>query len=154
MEKPEENDLLQEQLDEKETNGIVIMPVVYVNGVAVRGQLEFATVFKAVCAGYAPGTEPSICTKCSKCHDEKACVVNGGKCPASEGTVGQSTFVASMASVILVFSGIGAICYIRQQRIMKDQVRGMIKEYMPLEVSQNGDGTALEQDEDAEGVFT
>lgn len=154
LEKPEENDLLQEQLDEKESNGIVIMPVVYVNGVAVRGQLEFATVFKAVCAGYAPGTEPSICTKCSRCHDEKACVVNGGKCPASEGTVGQSTFVASMASVILVFSGIGAICYIRQQRIMKDQVRGMIKEYMPLEVSQNGDGTALEQDEDAEGVFT
>jgi hypothetical protein len=154
LEKADENDLLQEQLDEKESNGIVIMPVVYVNGVAVRGQLEFATVFKAVCAGYAPGTEPSICTKCSKCHDEKACVVNGGKCPASEGTVGQSTFVASMASVILVFSGIGAICYIRQQRIMKEQVRGMIKEYMPLEVSQNGEGTALEQDEDAEGVFT
>jgi hypothetical protein len=41
---------------------------------------------------------------------------------------------------------------------MKDQVRGMIKEYMPLDMSQqNNNGTALEQDDDdddAQGTFT
>lgn len=153
LEKPEKNDLLEKQLEDKEANGIVIMPVVYVNGVAVRGQLEFATVFKAICSGYAPNTEPSICTKCSKCSDEKTCVTTG-KCPASDGTVGQSTFVASMATIIMIFSAVGVGCYVRQQRLMKEQVRGMIKEYMPLEVSQNSGGTALEQDDDAQGTFT
>ncbi|GFH44674.1 hypothetical protein CTEN210_01148 [Chaetoceros tenuissimus] len=122
LERPEENDLLQKQLDEKEANEIAIMPAVYVNGVAIRGELQFATVFKAICAGYAPGTEPRICTKCSNCHEEKACVVHGGKCPGDGATVGSSTFVASMASLVLVFSGIGASYYIRRQRIMKEQV--------------------------------
>jgi len=155
LDEPEENVLLQQQLDDKEANGIVIMPVVYVNGVAVRGQLEFATIFKAICSGYALGTEPNICTKCSNCSDEKTCV-NIGKCPISDGTVEQSTFLASMASIVLFFSAIGVGCYVRQQRIMKDQVRGMIKEYMPLDMSQqNNDGTALEQDDDdAQGTFT
>lgn len=156
LDSPKPNDLLDKQLDDKETNGIVIMPVVYVNGVAVRGQLEFATIFKAICSGYAPNTEPSICAKCSKCSDEKACV-STGKCPVSDGTVEQSTFAASMASVILIFSAIGVGCYVRQQKIMKDQVRGMIKEYMPLEMNGgagdgSGAGTALEQDDDDDDV--
>ena len=140
-------------MEDKEANRIVIMPVVYVNGVAVRGQLEFATIFKAICSGYAPNTGPSICTKCSKCSDEKTCV-STGQCPAKDGTVGQSTFVASMATIVMIFSAVGVGCYVRQQRLMKEQVRGMIKEYMPLEVSQNAGGTALEQDDDAQGTFT
>jgi len=146
LEGTESNDILQQQLDDKESKGIVIMPVVYVNGVAVRGQLEFSTIFKAICAGYAPGTEPRICSTCSKCSDEKTCVTMR-KCPAEEGTVKQSTFVASLASVILIFAAVGAGCYVRQQRIMKEQVRGMIKEYMPLDATHQSMDTALEQDD-------
>ena len=74
LEDPATNELLQDQLDDKEKNGIVIMPVVYVNGVAVRGQLEFATIFKAICSGYAPGTEPDICNRCARCDGVKKCV--------------------------------------------------------------------------------
>jgi hypothetical protein len=69
------------------------------------------------------------------------------KCPAEEGTVKQSTFVVSLASVILIFSAVGAGCYVRQQRIMKEQVRGMIKEYMPLDMTHSNMDTALEQDD-------
>jgi hypothetical protein len=145
----EPNDILQKQLEDKESKGIVIMPVVYVNGVALRGQLEFATIFTAICAGFAPGTEPRICTTCSKCSDEKTCVTRG-KCPAGEGTVEQSTFVASLVAVVFVFSALAAGCYVRQQRIMKEQLRGMIKEYMPLDVNNQNIhvDTALEQDDD------
>lgn len=152
LEKPDENDALQQQLEDKEKNGIVIMPVVYVNGVAIRGQLEFATIFKAICAGFAPGTQPAICDKCAKCPDEKACVLNG-HCPAHDGSVDNTTFVGSLAGVVLIFSVIGAVCYVRQQRAMEAQVKGMIKEYMPLEINNQGP-TALEQDDDAVGTFT
>ena len=41
LESDEENDLMQKQLDDKKEQGIVIMPVAYVNGVVVRGALEF-----------------------------------------------------------------------------------------------------------------
>lgn len=84
LEDPATNELLQDQLDDKEKNGIVIMPVVYVNGVAVRGQLEFATIFKAICSGYAPGTEPDICDRCAKCDNEKKCVMEKS-CAAAPG---------------------------------------------------------------------
>jgi hypothetical protein len=154
LEKPAANDLLDKQLDDKETNGIVIMPVIYVNGVAIRGQLEFATVFKAICSGFAPGTAPAVCNKCSSCADSKACVSNG-KCAAASGTVDSGTFVASLAGVVMIFSIFGIVFYVWQQHVMKAQVRGMIKEYMPLEINTQGGDTALEQDDDdARGTYT
>jgi hypothetical protein len=151
------NDFLDKQLTEKETKGIVVMPVIFVNGVAVRGAMEFATVFKAICAGFAPNTQPQVCTRCSKCSNEKTCVLTG-KCPASAGTVGQGTFVGSLMGLTVAFSVLGIVIYMRQQRLMKEQVRGMIKEYMPLEVQNQNVNTALEQDDDeeddAQGTYT
>lgn len=152
-----ENDMLQKQLDDKKNSGIVIMPVAYVNGVAVRGALEFATIFKAICAGFKTGTQPAICTECSSCSDEKGCVING-KCTADKaGTVSTHTFLGSLAAVALVFTVVGTFIFYRQQQQMRDEVRGMLKEYMPVE--KNGltameVDTALEQDEDAHGTFT
>lgn len=149
------NSLLDKQLKEKDSNGIVVMPVVYVNGVAVRGAMEFATVFKAICSGFARHTEPSICSKCSVCSDEKTCVMNG-KCPASAGTVGQGTFIGSLAGLTLSFTILGITLYMRQQRLMKEQVRVMVKEYMPLDLQNEFTNTALEQDDadDSEGIMT
>jgi len=154
LESADANDLLDKQLDDKESNGIVIMPVVYVNGVPVRGHLEFATIFKAICAGYAEGTAPDICSKCASCPEEKKCVQTG-KCPAHEGSVEKETFVASLAGVVVVMSVLGVLVYIRQQRQMKAEIRGLMKEYMPLDVNKQT-STALEQDDDDEnmGVFS
>lgn len=152
LESPEANDLLDKQLDDKEANGIVIMPVVYINGVPVRGELEFATIFKAICAGYAKDTAPAICDKCSNCANEKLCVQTG-KCPAVDGTVAKETFIASLAGVVITMSVLGAFVYLRQQREMKSQVRGILKEYMPLDVNNQAGSTALEQDDD-QGVLT
>ena len=74
LKEPGMNSLLQLQVKEQEKYGIVIVPAVYVNGVAVRGQLEFANIFNAICSGYAPGTEPDICNRCARCDGVKKCV--------------------------------------------------------------------------------
>jgi hypothetical protein len=155
LETSEEVTILQAQLDEKESKGIIIMPVVYVNGVAIRGELEFATVFKAICAGYAPGTEPDICDRCANCPDEKKCVLSGS-CPAPQGTIKTSTFAGSLFALSIIFFVVGAALYYRQQQQMEEQVKGMIKEYMPLDVNnaQVAD-TSIEQEEgDAKGTYT
>lgn len=157
IELPGKNDLLQTQLDQKEMNGIVIMPVAYVNGVAVRGFFEYATIFKAICAGYESGTEPDICVKCASCPDEQKCVEDGGRCTYDTpppGTVKQSTMVASLAMTIMLLTAIGVGCYLRQQAIMKEQVRGILKEYMPLDIqNQNGGGVVSAVDDDEEDNF-
>ena len=57
--------------------GIVVLPVVHVNGVPIRGGLEFPTVFKAICAGFKSGTEPDVCVECSSCSDAKNCFDEG-----------------------------------------------------------------------------
>ncbi len=159
LETPGMNDILQAELDEKESKGIIVMPVVYINGVPIRGELEFATVFKGMCAGFAPGTAPSICDKCSKCTDEKKCVLSGGKCPAVSGTVDVRTFTGSLVGLSIIFISVGAVLYLRQQQRMEDRVRGMegmIREYMPLEINNQVADTSLEidQDDDAGGTLT
>ncbi len=147
------NDVLDQQLDDKDSNGIVIMPVAYINGVAVRGALEYATIFKAICAGYASGKEPSICTKCATCIDEKGCVENGGTCKArlSTGAVGMQTYFLSMILVFVSCAVVGTLLYMHQQRLMKDQVRGILKEYMPLDVQNQNVESAVDGQEDGDG---
>ncbi len=152
------NDVLDQQLNDKDSNGIVVMPVAYINGVAVRGALEYATIFKAICAGYASGKEPSICTKCANCKDEKECVENGGTCKASlsSGAVGLQSYLLSMLSVVIVCGVVGIAMYMHQQRLMKDQVRGILKEYMPLDIQNQNVESAVDGQEDGgdEPVFT
>ena len=127
------------------------MPVAYVNGVAVRGALEFATIFKAICAGFATGTAPDVCNECARCDDEKACVL-GGKCTAKTmNTVSKNTFVGSLTCVIIFCSVFGAALFYRQQMKMREEIRGMLKEYMPIEkdlLLVEEVSTAIDQDED------
>jgi len=151
LESDEENDLMQKQLDDKKEQGIVIMPVAYVNGVVVRGALEFATIFKAICAGFAAGTAPYICNECANCENEKQCVTNGKCSTKASNTVSNNTFMGSLGGVTIFFAVIGAALYYRQQMQMRDQVRGILKEYMPVEKSGLTSvevNTAIEQDED------
>ncbi|KAL9178375.1 hypothetical protein ACHAXT_000022 [Thalassiosira profunda] len=73
-----ENEILEEQLQAQAKRGVVFLPSMHVNGVAISGAVEFSKAFQAICAGYAPGTAPSICTTCSSCDDLKACISKGG----------------------------------------------------------------------------
>eukprot|EP00934_Nitzschia_sp_Nitz4_P003176 Nitzschia sp. Nitz4//scaffold51_size120721//100226//102166//NITZ4_003744-RA/size120721-snap-gene-0.24-mRNA-1//1//CDS//3329553913//3166//frame0 len=133
-----ENELLELEIGYQTERGVVVLPTAFVNTVAIRGQLSSDSVFKAICAGYADGTTPSICQKCSSCSDSVACVTNGGKCSsgssaASSGTVSSHTYVTSMLMIIAIFGGAGYWHYNKTREEMRDQVRGILAEYMPLE---------------------
>jgi len=72
------NTILDAELTAKLNVGVVIIPAAYVNRASIRGALEFVTMFRAICAGFAVGTEPTICMLCVSCADIKMCVENSG----------------------------------------------------------------------------
>lgn len=135
-----ENNLLETQLGEREASGVVIIPSMYVNQAAIRGALEFATVFKAVCAGFEKNAEPDVCLKCANCLDEYGCVTQG-KCTAGgvsgiQSGVSVEIFAASLGVVVFVFACIAICQYRRSQSQMREQVRTVMAEYMPLDKKQ------------------
>merc|ERR1712113_516102 len=87
LENDVENKLLETQIASKESAGVVILPAAFVNNAALRGALEFATIFKAICAGFMKGSAPEVCEMCATCGiDEYQCVLDG-KCPGSQKSV-------------------------------------------------------------------
>jgi len=148
-----ENGMLQAQMEEVENNGIIVLPVAYVNGVPIRGTLDFDVIFKAVCAGYMDGTTPEICTKCSDCHDSAAdseyrCVVDDVCKSKAAAGVSNSTFGGALVAVILFFGLLAFWQHRKSQSQMRNEVKGIMAEYMPITKEGNGIDTAIEQDDD------
>mmetsp|Transcript_13175 Transcript_13175/g.28507 ORF Transcript_13175/g.28507 Transcript_13175/m.28507 type:complete len:520 (-) Transcript_13175:135-1694(-) len=145
------NEFMDIQIQEKDKSGVVILPAMYVNRVSIRGSLEFPVVFKAICAGYASGTVPSVCTSCASCNDQKSCITNGfcgsKKIQESVSTMNMFYAMAGMAVVFCVFS---FIQHRRYQSQMQAQVKGIIAEYMPLESDQNQNQSTAVSEEDGE----
>lgn len=131
------NSKLQSELSSQEQRGVVVIPTAFVNSAAIRGALTVGNVFTAICSGYSEGTTPSICKKCSSCPDVVGCVdkgrCSGGSSSSSDSGVSTHTFAMSMLLVIAVFSGLGVWHYKKSREEMRDQVRGILAEYMPLE---------------------
>lgn len=158
------NAILESQLSEKEASGVVIIPSFYVNNAAIRGALSFQTVLKAICAGFAVGSAPEVCTRCANCLDEYGCVADKGHCKAESPNYGTginqavpaSFFGATMLIVIFIFSCCGLCMYRRQQLQMRDQVRGILAEYMPLDENNKiqQDTSVGLTDEGDDGEFT
>jgi PA domain len=130
---------LEKMLRNKDVSGVVIIPSLFVNQAPVRGAMSFGNVFRAVCAGYSSGSEPKICKSCMNCNDEQSCV-RDGVCTSGYGIpnasvssgISPTTFVASLLGVVVMFIVMGCILYQRQQRRMRDEVRGIMAEYMPV----------------------
>jgi hypothetical protein len=128
--------------------GVVIMPTAFVNNAVIRGSLSVGTMFRAICAGYSEGSMPDVCRKCLGCSDVPTCAEKG-YCAANGGGsnkdgVSTHTFATSMLFVIALFSGLGAWHYKRSQEEMRDQVRGILAEYMPLDDGENGAGSPMD----------
>lgn len=127
------NSKLELEVKAEAERGIVVIPTASVNQAAIRGTLTVQTVFDAVCAGFA--NPPKICTQCQNCADPEYCVLHKGTCPAgaAAGGVSRTTVLGST----LFLSGVFASLYLWQQRRnqmeVRDQVRGILAEYMPLE---------------------
>mmetsp|Transcript_32773 Transcript_32773/g.48536 ORF Transcript_32773/g.48536 Transcript_32773/m.48536 type:complete len:516 (-) Transcript_32773:240-1787(-) len=154
LEEDKTNTLLEATLAEKDASGVVILPAAYVNNAAIRGALEFATIFKAICAGFASGSEPEVCLKCATCRDEFACVTSGS-CASSDGSsVSLPVFAASLLGIVACFACIGICQYIRTQQQMRAEVKGIMAEYMTVDGQNNTVNTslALDDDDDDEGM--
>jgi len=151
LEDGEQNSLLEVQLLAKDKSGVVILPAMYVNRVSIRGSLEFPVVFKAICAGFASGTAPSVCTMCAGCPDEKACITNGfcGSKKSQE-SVSSTTLALSLLGLSVLFCCVSVIQHRRYQRQVQEQVKGIIAEYMPLEEDKVQSTSVAEED----GEFT
>lgn len=133
--------------------GVFLLPSLYINGAPVRGELSLPTALKAICAGFASGFEPSICTKCESCANIEACVKQKS-CNAAAGGGGGGVplpvFAVSFLLLVVVFLVALYITQKRQERLMKQQIRGVLARYMPLD-ERNGQSsvdTSLGLDED------
>ena len=90
------NTMLDMDAQAKEDAGIVVFPTLMVNNAPVKGQLSFATAFKAICAGYLSGSEPSVCKECADCPNP-ACV-RAGKCRNDVGSSADGTLHSASVS--------------------------------------------------------
>ena len=151
LEEDVQNNLLEVQLLAKDKSGVVILPAMYVNRVSIRGSLEFPTVFKAICAGYASGTIPSVCSTCAGCPDQKSCITNG-YCGSkkSQESVTTSTMIYSMMGLSVFFCLVSMIQHRRYQNQVQAQVKGIIAEYMPLDEDRDHNTSVADED----GEFT
>lgn len=141
----QKNELLEAEIAAQSERGVVVLPTAFINTAALRGQLTASSVFMGICAGYADGTTPAICDKCSGCSDVGECLANGGKCvtgihaASSSGQVSTHTFGFTIIFMAAAFAGVGYWHYNKTREDMKEQVRGILAEYMPLEDQDGGD---------------
>lgn len=139
------NAFLDLEISAQSERGVVVLPTAFVNTAAIRGHLSATSVFHAICAGYAAGTKPSVCEKCGTCSDAVTCVTKG-HCPAgaagpAPGQVSTHTFGMTIMIIVVAFAGVGYWHYNKTREDMREQVRGILAEYMPLEDQDgNSDG--------------
>jgi len=135
------NNKLSGEIVAQEQRGVVVIPSAFINTSVIRGALTATNVFTAICAGFSEGTAPDICRKCGSCMDAPGCVAAGyckagtinGSTGAASGGVSTHTFFTSMFAVVVIFAGLGAWHYKKTQQDMRDQVRGILADYLPLE---------------------
>jgi len=146
------NTVLEAQLTAKKERNVVVLPVVYVNDEPIRGYLDFSVIFKAVCAGFRD--TPDICAKCSNCGDEYGCVAYHGHCPGGAvNGVSMGGFFGSLISVAAFVSLIAYLLYRRSQRQVREQVKVIMAEYMPVGKGRKQPSTSLVDDDDYELAF-
>lgn len=153
------NQIFDLQLTDKETAGAFLIPSMFINQAPIRGELAYSTVFKAICAGYATGYEPTICKQCANCNDESGCVEQSGRCTAgmseyAQPSVTMPIFGSVLAGLTLVFCCVGYLFHRRQQRLMNEQIRGIVAEYMPVGSQNLHKDNTLGLDDDFDEGFT
>jgi len=132
------NAFLDIEVNSQSQRGVVVVPTAFVNTAALRGALTVANVFHAICAGFMDGSQPQICGKCSNCPDVLGCV-NKGHCTGHSVLSGKGGGVSThtfFTSILFIIGGFGALAvwhYKKTRDEMRDQVRGILAEYMPLE---------------------
>lgn len=132
------NPILEKELEKQAELELLRLPALYVDGVHARGKIDSASVLSMVCAGFGLHDPPAICT-CAQQSTASLleCITAGGISNAAIAVGNGSLSLGSIAFIALfVCATIAAAGYVywrRTQQHMRDQVRSILAEYMPLE---------------------
>jgi len=143
------NAFLDVEISAQATRGVVVVPTAFVNTAAIRGSLTVTNIFDAICAGFVEGSSPDMCTKCARSPDALTCIKTGGKKGWSSNTassfsqdnggkISTHTFFLTMVVVIGLAGSLAVYYKKKTQDEMRDQVRGILAEYMPLQDDDDG----------------
>jgi hypothetical protein len=141
LEGADKNLLLEKEIDAAGRVGVIVLPTMFVNSAPLRGGLTTNTVFNAVCAGFQENSEPDVCHTCGGCSDVMDCI-HKGSCKnsgngSSSGAVSKRTFGLTLLFMCGIFGIAGYLHWRKTREEMRDQVRGILAEYMPLEGGEN-----------------
>ncbi|KAK1945262.1 Vacuolar-sorting receptor 1 [Phytophthora citrophthora] len=143
--------LLEEELKEQTALQLLRLPALYVDGVHARGRVDPTSILGMVCAGYGVHDPPAVCSCASQSSVGLLdCVKVGSLANAAAITGNGGYSFMSLVAVLLAFVGIvavgGFVYWRRTQRHMRDQVRSILAEYMPLEDQTMDDDYDLEDE--------
>lgn len=132
------NPLLEEELKEQTALQLLRLPALYVDGVHARGRVDPTSILGMICAGYGVHDPPEVCSCAGQSSSGLLdCVKVGGLANAAAISGGGGYSFTSLVVVLAAFVGIvaagGFVYWRRTQRQMRDQVRSILAEYMPLE---------------------
>lgn len=142
------NEILEDELLLRDERGINSVPTLIVNGYTVRIAITSTNVFDAICSGFHAEETPDICRGCVGCADVRRCVNNDGICHGDlvlgepgASKVSSVTFVLSLMFVTTTLAGLGFWYFKRSRVEMRNQVRLILADYVPLEDEDKGGPT-------------
>jgi len=139
------NTILEHELVQLATKNIYVVPECIINGQSVWGALTTANVLETICHGYSSGDEPEACdclTFAANANDAAytECLdgISAHKSSSSKSKPASGYMpwwgVLFLVLTIIVVMLVAALVYWKKtQQQMRDQVRGILAEYMPLE---------------------
>lgn len=139
------NDVLDQAVEALDRENIVYVPECIVNGVVHYGSVDPPNILASICQGFPIQDRPPVCD-CASDPRYDDCVANNGAASAASGSSSSSKdrvvehdgmpwygVLMLVVSVVVVMLLAGLAYWKRTQRQMRDQVRGILAEYMPME---------------------
>ena len=117
LEKDYANAFLDIEIGMQEQQGVVVVPTVLVNGVALHAsKMSVSSIFQAICDAASITDTPDICKRCSRSEDPVACVKN-----RDGGTKIMSWFSnnAKLFGLVLLIMGCGVVRIARNKRLQR-----------------------------------
>jgi len=139
----QQNIFLDKEIASEEENGIIVIPTLLVNSSHLNGVLSVINVFHAICAGFLEENKPEICRICEDCPNELSCLEDG-ICVSPNNNGGGISKRAFGLTLLLLCTSFGAIVFIQWKKSreeMRDHVRIILAEYMPLSGGDNEEGS-------------
>jgi len=139
----QQNTLLDKEISAEEEKGIIVVPTLLVNTSHFDGVLNVLNVFHAICAGFLEENKPEICRTCEDCPNELTCMEDGFCLSPNNtgGGVSKRAFGLTLLLVCLIFGAIAFRQWKKSREEMRDHVRLILAEYMPLGGDDNEEGS-------------